>query len=279
VNELAARFLRELLDDLEHKRLTLPTLPEVALRVRDIVNDERSSVGDLSRVIATDAALSARIIQVANSPLMRPSRPIESVDAAVTRLGMKLVRDLATSIVMKQIFQATTDLTEKKLRRLWEHSTSVAAIAHVLAAQFTRLQPAQAMLAGLVHDIGALPVLAKAEDFPELLEDEAALDRVLREVHPQLGAAILTSWNFPPELVAVAASHDDLAYDSAAPDYVDVVIVANLQSYLDTDHPLAAQAWGEVPAFAKLGLSTDVSMIDIADAASNIAEAQQFLQG
>ncbi len=276
---IAQTFYNELLDDLKNERLVLPTLPEVALRVRDVVDDENSSISDLTAVIATDAALSARLIQVANSPLMRGTREIDSLDMAVNRLGMKLVRDMVTSIAMQQMFQATSDLTDRKLREVWEHSSQVAAISHTLAAQFTKLQPAQAMLAGLVHDIGTLPILTKAEDYPEVLENEKVLDAIINKLHPIIGAAILRTWNFPEEVVAVAKEHEELTRNSAETDYVDVVMVANLQSHMGSNHPSASLDWSTIPAFAKLGLATDVSVIEMEETAEDIKEAQRLLAG
>ena len=277
MTDISRQFYDELLADLEHNRLVLPTLPEVALKVRDVVDDPDSSIGDLVKIIVSDPALSARLIQVANSPLMRAGRQIESVDAAVSRLGMRIVRDLATSMVMQQMFQATSDVTDQRLRQLWEHSTEVAAICHALAGQFTKLNPEQALLAGLVHDIGAMPILTKAEDFPELLQDEKALDWVIKELHPRIGGAILRSWNFPPDLVDVAEQHENMGYNSAATDFVDVVIVANLQSYLGSGHPMAEQDLSQVPAFAKLGLSPDVNVIEMEETGNAIRETQQLL--
>lgn len=275
--EIAKQFLQELLQDLENNSLVLPTLPEVALRVRDAVDDDDASISDIAKVIATDAALSARLIQVSNSPLMRASKEIDNLDMAVNRLGMKLVRDMVISMVMEQMFQATSELTDKKLRQLWEHSMTVAAISHALAAQFTKLAPEQAMLAGLVHDIGALPILTKAEDYPELLENEAALDMIINKLHTRIGMAILKKWNFPAELVKVTAEHENLERDSEQTDYVDVVTVANLQSYMGSDHPLAQKDWSNVPAFAKLGLSPEVNVIEMEETAEDIREAQRLL--
>lgn len=275
--EIAQQFLDSLVNDLKNNKLVLPTLPEVALKVREAVNDDDVSIGDIAKVIATDAALSARIIQVANSPLLRASKAIETLDMAVNRLGMKLVRDMVTSMVMEQMFQATTDLTDKKLRQVWEHSITVAAISHALATQFTNLNPELAMLAGLVHDIGVLPVITHAEDYPELLNNEAALNAVIRAVHGKIGKAILKAWRFPEELVAVAAEHEDLTRNSPTVDYVDVVTVANLQSYMGTDHPLANEDWSTVPAFAKLGLTHEVNVIEMEETAEGIKEVQRLL--
>ncbi|MBW6476886.1 MAG: HDOD domain-containing protein [Chromatiales bacterium] len=277
--DIAKEFLQELLKELDNKTLVLPTLPEVALRVRDAVDDEDASINDISKVIATDAALGARLIQVANSPLMRASQEIESLDMAVNRLGLKLVRDMVISMVMEQMFQATSELTDKKLREIWEHSTLVAAISHTLAAQFTKLSPQQALLAGLVHDIGALPILTRAEDYPQLLENETALDRIIEKLHSKIGYAILKAWNFPAELVKVPLEHENLQRDSEQVDYVDIVTVANLQSYMGTDHPMAKLDWSKVPAFAKLGLNPEINVVEMEETAEDIKEAQRLLSG
>lgn len=275
--DIAKQFLQDLLKDLENNTLVLPTLPEVALRVRDAVDNEDASVSEISKVIATDAALSARIIQVANSPLMRASKEIQTLDMAVNRLGMKLIRDMVISMVMEQMFQATSEVTDKKLRQIWEHSTTVAAISHALAAQFTKLVPEQAMLAGLVHDIGALPILTKAEDYPELLENEAMLDKIIDKLHSKIGQAILKTWNFPEELVRVPAEHENLERNSDQTDYVDVVTVANLQSYMGSDHPLAQRDWANIPAFDKLGLNPEINVVDMEETADDIKQVQQLL--
>ena len=138
-NGVEEKLLDKLLNDLEKGKLVLPTLPEVALRVRETLEDQKSGMGDVARVISTDTALSARLIQVANSPLLRAARSIESVEVAVTRMGANMTRNLVTSIAMEQMFQATSDVTDKRLRDLWEHSTQVAALCHALASQFTKL--------------------------------------------------------------------------------------------------------------------------------------------
>lgn len=272
------KFLDKLLDDLENDKLVLPTLPEVALKVRDTLEDENSSLVDVARIITSDAALAARMIQVSNSPLLRAANPIETVEAAVTRMGSNMIRNLVTSMVMEQMFQATSDVTDKRLRKIWEHSTEVAAISHALASQFTKLQPDQAMLAGLVHDIGTLPILSRAEDYPELLDDEETLDRIINTVHTTIGAEILRKWNFPEELILVAEEHEDLTRDSKnGPDYVDVVIVANLQSVIDSKHRHTEVDWSTVPAFAKLGLQADVSVVDMDETNASIEAARAAL--
>ena len=271
-------FVNELIEDLESGNLQLPTLPEVALRVRDVVDDENASANQIAEIIAQDAALSARLLQVANSPLYRGRQEIDRLPMVVSRLGNKLVRNLVTSQVMKQMFQATNDMVDKRLRDVWEHSVQVAAIARALAANTPGVMPDQAMLAGLLHDIGTLPILYRAEERDELLETPGLLDELILRLHTRIGGAILKHWKFPDMLVAVAAEHENLERDHPGPaDLIDVVQVANLQSHMDTDHPLAIVDWSNVSAFQRLGLDDDVNEIELTDV-EEIKEVQRLFE-
>jgi putative nucleotidyltransferase with HDIG domain len=155
----------------------------------------------------------------------------------------------------------------------------VAAICHALAA-FARLKPDQALLAGLVHDIGALPIIKRAEDIPELADNEEMLDNIVRRTHAEIGKAMLSKWEFPQSLVDAAAEHENLArMHEGPPDYADLVTVANLQSYVGEDHYLSSVEWAGVPAFAKLGLDTDVAVVDMEEKSEEIREVQAALLG
>ncbi len=272
-------LVRTLLEELDAGRLELPTLPEVALRVRDVVESESSSARDIAEAVSSDPALAARLIQVSNSPLYRGRREVDDVQSAVVRLGRELVRTLVTSLAMRQMFQATTEAVDRRLRELWSHSVQVAAISRALAGQ-QGLAPDRAMLAGLVHDVGALPLLVRAEEDEALLADEAAFDALVHEIHPALGRAILERWGLPDYLVAVAAEHEDLARDPGTPpDYVDIVIVANLQSHMGSEHPHAAVDWSQVAALRRLGLADDVSTVELAAGSDEAREVEALLAG
>ena len=270
-------FVNELLDDLESGQLQLPTLPEVALRVREVVDDENASAGQIAEIIAQDAALSARLIQVGNSPLYRGRQEIDRLPMVISRLGNKLVRNLVTSQVMKQMFQATNDIIDQRLRAVWEHSVQVAAIARALAGQCPGVLPDQAMLAGLLHDIGTLPILYRAEERDELLDTPDLLDQLIARLHTRIGGAILKHWKFPDALVAVAAEHEDLnrSHDGPA-DLVDVVQVANLQSHIDNNHVLSQTDWTRISSFHRLGLDVDIHEIELTDVAEEIDEVQKL---
>ena len=267
--EMIEAFYTGLIDDISNNKLELPTLPEVALKVRDTVEDDNVNAKKVADVIGSDAALSARLIQVANSPMYRGNNLIEDIQTAVARMGFTVTRDLVVGLAMRQMFQATSDVTDLRLRLTWEHSTQVAGLTTMLCKHFTKLKPDQAMLAGLVHDIGVLPILVRAEDYPELLENPKQLDNLTRELHSRLGKMILDSWDFPQELIDVAAQHENLKYDSGDKiDYVDLVQVANIQAHLGTNHPLGSVDVSKIPSCIKLGMSDEEHDIgDIDDAA------------
>lgn len=269
------RLYSIILNDLENGTLILPTLPEVALKVRDVVDDPNASAFQLSEVITTDAALSARLLKVANSALYRGRVPVESVQMAIARLGLTMVRNLVTSLVMEQMFQPTSSGMDSRLRDLWEHSTKVAAISQVLANKQTGIRTDEAMLAGLIHDIGVLPILMRAEDYPELMKDNNRLDVLIENLHARIGAAILRDWQFSDTMVNVAAEHENLNYNSGpeGPDLVDVVQVANLQSYFDTDKALDPHERTRVMSFEKLGVDTGLSVVELDENSEEYAEA------
>ncbi len=181
---------------IENDKLVLPTLPEVALQVREIAESEDSAIADLVKVISNDTALSARIIRVCNSPLFRGSRAIENLNMAVSRLGMAYTSNLAMGgLAMEQMFQATSDMIDKRLRATWQTSTEVAGVCHVLAQHYTRLKADQATLAGLVHLIGILPILRYVED-QDIQISSIMLDNVIDELHPRIGSMILKKMGF-----------------------------------------------------------------------------------
>jgi len=153
----------------------------------------------------------------------------------------------------------------------------VAAISTVLARNFTRLKPDQAMLAGLTHNIGALPILTWAEEHDRLLNDSFTLDRVIDEIHGELGGLILRNWKFPAELAIVPLQHTVYDRDGANTDYVDVVMVAHLQTFAGTNHPCAQLDWTQIRAFAKLGLDPSVDAAEIEDLSEDMKAAMDML--
>ena len=257
MSNLAEEIRDELTQAAADDALELPTLPEVALKIRDTAEDPDVSVGKLAQVISEDPVLAAQVVKGANSPMFRGTQAIEDITMAVGRMGVEYAANLATGLAMQHMFQATSEVVDAKLRSIWNHATDVAAIAGVLATSLTSLRADQAALAGLTHSIGALPVLAFAEEHDDLIQDEQTLDRVIAQVQAPLGTMILQHWHFPEELVKVPAQINDFDRDAPAADYIDITQVACLQAVAGTDDPLTELDWSTVTAFPRLGLNAE----------------------
>ena len=271
--------LAEITELIESDRLVLPTLPEVALRARDTAEDPNASAKDLAKVINNDAAMTARIIKVANSPIMRGAREVEDVQMAIARLGITCISNLITGLAMEQMFQATSDFIDKEMRASWSHSTEVAGIANVLTRHYTKLKPDQATLAGLVHNIGILPILTYAEDSGKL-NDPISLQNVIEKIHPRIGVKILQSWDFPKELVDVPGNYLNFDRDTGSDraDYADIVMVANLQTFIGKEHPYTALDWQDIPAFGRIGLDPNVDDQEGEDLSDEMDAAMSMLR-
>lgn len=280
VAEVADRFIERITERLKKNELELPSLPEVAVKVRTEVEKEDSSAADIAKIVSADPAISARLLQVANSPLYRGTSSIDTVQAAVARLGAKTVRNLVTSLVTKQLFQSQSQALKERMQKLWVHSTEVAATAMILARKYTKIDPEEAMLAGLLHDIGAVVVIAEAENHLDVIENPELLESAIETLHGPIGKLVLESWKFSPELILAASEHEHLDRDGEGDaTLTDIVMIANLQSYIGKKHRHARVKWNEVPVVAKLGLTPEDSIKAMEEAKKEASVMQQLLQG
>ena len=182
MSDKAELFYQKLKEAVETDQLILPSLPEIALRIRDAVESEDSTAESVADLLAQDAAFSARLVKVANSPLYRLGKPVDNIQMAVTRLGMTMVRDLVISLAMKQIFQATSDALDHHFNAIWNTAVDVSAICTMMAATVPGISSQQALLAGLVHNIGALPIVVMAENDDDLFNDTEGLSAVINQL-------------------------------------------------------------------------------------------------
>lgn len=277
MNEKEQVFFDELKKAVEDNTIILPTLPEVAIKLREAVEDENSSAHHIAETLAQDASLTARLMQVANSPLYRTRNPIDELQMAVTRLGITLVRDLVVSLAMKQIFQATSDALEAQFRKTWTTSVDVAAISRMLASSIPEINSEQALLAGLVHNIGALPILVLAENDDDLFNDSEALAEMIHTLQGPVGEMILKAWDFPEPLIEVVKHANEFSYThDSGTHFVDLVQVALLQGqHVDEKHIPAD--WTSVPAFKQMGMDAEVNVVEVEENQAMINDARQSL--
>lgn len=268
--------------DLEADRLELPSLPEVAVRIGEAMGDERAGAREVAKLLQNDPAITAKVIRAANSALYTGSRPVETCTDAIVRMGLETTHKLVLTFAMRELFHARSRENAERMRELWNHSTRVAAICYVLAGLTGGFEREHAMLAGLVHDIGALAVLSYAEKCAGDGGDPVQLEAAVREMRGPVGAQILERWGFADTYVTAArdaeAWHRDPAPEA---DYADLVLVAQLHSYMGTARMDEVPMLDELPAFHKLevgGLTPRMSLQALEEAADQLNEAESLLR-
>jgi HD-like signal output (HDOD) protein len=276
-------FLEFCIQELQAKKLSLPTLPDIALKIRKAINDEKVTTSKIARVVQMDPAITARLIHVANSPLYPTRKRIESCPEALTRIGFKSAQHLITSLSLKMVFSAKTATIRKRMSEVWSHSSYVAAICAVLAQKVRGFDPDRAMLAGLIHDIGCVPILTVADQQPQLINDPAHLDHAIQRLQTPIGQQIMQKWNFPADFEEVTVHAENWYRDQPGPaDYTDLVILAQLHSFVGTLQIHKYPRINEIPAHDKLlrgQSSTDLSR-DVLDLAKEeIRQIQSILTG
>jgi len=276
-NQLSYQFI----EDLEKDRLVLPSLPEVAIRISKALEDNVSDAGTIAAMIQTDPVITAKLIKAANSALYGRSTPVETCTGSVIRLGSDVTHKLVLSYSLRELFCSKSALLHKMMKDLWKHSTKVGAICYVLATHNKRFNPEHAMLIGLLHDIGVVALLNYANDFPDEVNKPGVIDQAIRFLRAQTGSLILRKWGFPMEFVVSALEGEEWMRDkSQEPDYCDLVIIAQLHSFIGTKRALSVPAIDGIPAYKRLALGelTPKSSLKILNRAKDqIARAESLL--
>jgi HD-like signal output (HDOD) protein len=211
------------------------------------------SVGSIATIIKTDSGTTTHLLQIANSALYGGTARIGEVDRAVARIGIVNTRNIVTAHALRSMFVTPSQLLAALMRRTWERSARLAAVSAVLAKHISKEPPERAMLAGLLQDIGVLPILNVLKRCHRQLPDEGPVVDAVDRYASAIGTILLTHWGFEPEMVEVARSRGDWFRDPGPkPDLADLVLVARLHTGGvwggDRDPPDPRQ----VPAFAKL---------------------------
>jgi HD-like signal output (HDOD) protein len=222
-----AAFLQQLSAELSGGEVQLPSFPDVAQRVQRALEDHRATSVKVARVIGIDAALVVRILQLANSAFLNPSaKPITELQQAVNRLGHQLVRCTAVSFSLQQMTKSVDAVLRPQLKELWRQGTLVASIANVLARETGAANPDEALIAGLMHNIGSLYIVVRAHQLgAELGTDDAAI-RQLNQGHPRIAGAILGHWKFAPAIVSAVSNQGASNLRAASDPLTDVLIAA-----------------------------------------------------
>jgi len=261
----------------EEDRLLLPSLPEVAVRIRDLIEDQNTTTKQIADVLSQDAALSVRLLKVVNSPLYRGGTPIDDLHMAVTRMGGKLVRDLIINLAIKQMFQPSSRIVDKQFRHAWSTSVNMAASCQLIAASVGGIRTEQALLAGLIHNIGALPLFMIVGSDENLFNDLTGLNSIVQALQSRVGTLMLESWNFSDDLIEVVKECHNFNYDqNDGSGLVSLVQIALLEGGHVADEQ-APEDWSLVPAFLRLSMDIKVNVLQLEENQEMLEIAKQSL--
>jgi len=256
------KLFQRIYHDLSEDKLALATLPEVLVRIQTVV-EEQQFADELISVVASDPAISAVVLKIANSAVYRKGDLVDTVKDAVVLIGVEQLKDILLKNVTRNLHYSHSPEIIKRVQALWWHSAEVGAIAYALAKRLKTFNPKRAMLMGLLHDVGMLPIYYYADRYPELLDKNQSLDELVKQLHGDLGTLILATWKFPEEFAKVSIDADDWDYHSENDaDYSDLVMMAQLHSFIGKGDEKKLLAISEKhlpmiverPAYKKLGL-------------------------
>lgn len=273
-------LLEEIRQDITQKNFTIPSLPENTQKIKKLVSDPNTSANKIGKFLSTDPVLTGRIIQAANSPLFRGLNTIQDINQAISRLGMTCIQNLVFSLTVSSLYGATNmTWVRNRMRRVWNESIKIAAISEVLSRPHRHLDNSEALMLGLVHDVGAIPVIQLCAKRFGKPQKPAILDDAIRKISPHLSQWILQNWNLSPKFCKIPSLATDVErHHDGMIDYADIILVAKLHIARNSQHPWAELSWEDIPAFKKLKLTPENSIEVIKEAQSEITEIIQLLK-
>lgn len=259
-------LLTILVEKINNDTLVLPTLPAIALKVRKAADDPDINLNAMGDVIGQDPSLTARIIKISNSAYLGRAVKVTSINQAVTRIGLRQIKNIATALAMEQLFVSKNDLVGQYMKREWGNTINVVANALATLQMYTKSTKNRELsldtmtLAALVHNIGVLPILTEAERHEEVFANPTFLDDAIDKVSGRIGASIMNVWGFDKGFIDVTEHWKDLAFIPDKVSYIDFVRVGaalsgRMDSQKDAVMNLAVQR----------GVVQNVSDLDSAD--------------
>ena len=275
-------FFNAFSDYFKQGKLVVPTLPDVAIRLRSAMQKD-ISIGDAVKIVNMDPVVASRLIQMVNSPMYRSALPISNCHDAVNRLGLNITRNLVTGICMRNLYQSKHKNISEQIHNQWLQSIRVSSISQTLAALTRKANPDEALLAGLIHNIGAVPVLIFADSLPETAYSQEDLEMCIATTQNHIGLEILKRWQFPEALLNIPMTVQNWYYDSGKHlTLTDIVLLARFHSLLGTPARQKLPPINTLPAFQKLGdntLTADMSLQLLQNAKQQISETMNLFSG
>ncbi len=227
--EVYFSFVKGLAEDLNSENIKLASFPEVVIRIRAALDDPETTSMDIEHVLQMEPVLASRMLVLANSAFHNAAGiKVESLHAAVSRVGFEPVRTAAISYAVEQLY-ASKNLgpLKNELHKVWSSGLNLAALADSIARECTTLDPDSAFIAGLLNQIGILYLFSKYQQYPTLLEDTESRQNLIDEWAAPVGESIVANWGFS-EAIQHSVNPDDKEERRGRrePNLTDIVVTA-----------------------------------------------------
>ena len=260
--------------ELTRGELHLPSLPEAVLRIRNALAKPDFTVDELARVITTEPALVGTILTMANSVAFRRSgNETTDLKIAVSRIGAGMVQTAATTFALRQLRDsAEFQSVEHLLAPEWKRASQAAAACYLVAQVSRRVKPDEALIVGLIHNIGRIYLLSRSPKYPELFESAENVQSLLSSWHASVGKAIVEHWHLPEETAIAVERQDQICEEPECPHMV-VVLTAGLAIAALGEQPTEEEIGGlaERADFGRLKLTSE-TIIEINGERENVRQ-------
>ena len=208
----------------------LVSLPDVCLRVNQLMEDPRSSSSDLGDVIAHDPGMTARILKLVNSSFFGFSHQIDSVNHAISILGREELRTLILGTCAVEAFNGLPESVN--MDEFWQHSVFTALAARIIAQRTSIKDRQRIFVCGLLHDIGRLIIYHRSPQLANELEEKYPLNQRMQYLgeceelgfsHAEVGAGLMKLWKLPENIFRPVLYHHKL--QSSASFQLDAAIL------------------------------------------------------
>jgi HD-like signal output (HDOD) protein len=211
--------------------LDLPAMPQIVRQIQNVMDNSKSSVTAVTAIIEKDVSVAVKLITAANSPLYRGVEKVQSVEAAISRLGLQEIKQIVVAIANKSLYGTKNRQLKQLLDKLWLHSLACANAAKLISERMLQSDGEEAFMGGLIHDIGSVLLLKSLGDFVflgEKLDQEDVINSVY-EVHTSFGALLLDKWEFTKSFVKICKLHE---WTDFSPDTNKEILIVNLADHI-----------------------------------------------
>lgn len=266
-------------------KLPMPPAPNLLTRICELTTDSDSELADIAAILEPETEIKNRLIRLANSVTSGARKKIHGLQAAITRLGLSRLQALATSLVLRNYLQTPKNpRLVPHFHHLWMRSTRVAVLSYLIAANKTTLEAEQALLAGLVHNIGAVPLFKALAEAPEVKYDPALLPRLLKSIvprhYPEVGAQLLSQWQMPESLQSISLSHPNLNFHHSGGTRIDdiTVVAFQLSSMVDfCNEDVIPEKLVSSEAFQRIWPDWPTAVADLSTLTEKLSDIQRDL--